>query len=699
MAETGTVAERIESLRETIRAHDRRYYQLDDPAIPDAEYDRLFRELQDLEAEHPELVSLDSPTQKVGAPPADVFESADHGLPMLSLGNCFDDAELAEFDRRVREGLGRTTVIYAAEPKLDGIAVNLAYENGVLVRGTTRGDGETGEVITANVRTIRNLPLRLDDDTPPASVEVRGEIILPHTAFDALNRRLEADGDKTFVNPRNAAAGSLRQLNSRVTARRPLFLYVYGIGAVSDGALPGSHMAVLDHLAGWGFSVNEHVQSVTGLDGCRTYYERLSALRGRLDYEIDGCVYKVDDQGGRDELGFVARAPRWAIAYKFPAEEVATTLRSVEFQVGRTGALTPVARLEPVFVGGATVSNASLHNMDEIARKDVRIGDTVIVRRAGDVIPEVVRVVPEQRPDDARTIELPAACPVCGSEVRREAGEAAARCTGGLVCAAQRREALKHFASRRALDIDGLGERQIEQFVDEGLLTSPADIFALKNHRESLVAREGFGEKSVANLLDSIEASKHTTLGRFLFALGIPEVGETMAQDLAAHFGTLAAVEDAARTYGERLRALEDSDDTAAAVDRELSGLALRRVPNVGPRVAAQLADFFSEAHNREIIAALCRAGVHWEEVADTGGPQPLSGRTFVLTGTLARSTRDQVRARIEAAGGRVTSSVSAKTDYVVAGEAAGSKLDKAERLGVTVVDEDGLDALLQPDA
>lgn len=695
MTENGTAEERLQALRDTLRDHNRRYYQLDAPTISDAEYDQLFRQLQDLEAEYPDLITLDSPTQKVGAPPAESFVSAPHGVAMLSLDNCFDEGELAEFDRRVREGLGRTTVHYTAEPKLDGIAINLTYENGLLTQATTRGDGTTGEVITANARTIGNLPLRLDAKNPPANIEVRGEVTLPHEQFATLNQQLEAADKKPFVNPRNAAAGSLRQLDSRVTAQRPLFLYVYGVGAVSESVLPSSHKALLERLADWGFTINEHVQSVTDLAGCRDFYQYLSQQRSELNYEIDGCVYKVDDQAGREELGFVARAPRWAIAYKFPAEEATTTLQSVEFQVGRTGALTPVARLDPVFVGGATVSSATLHNMDEIARKDVRVGDTVVVRRAGDVIPEVARVIVGQRPADATAIELPQTCPECGSEVRHEADEAVARCTGGLVCRAQRREALKHFASRSAFDIEGLGDRQIEQFVAEGLLTSPADIFALHRYREDLLAREGYGEKSVANLLGAIENSKHTTLPRFLLALGIPEVGATMAADLAAYFGTLNAVEEAALAYSARLRELEHSDDTAAAIDRSLAKLDLRRVPNIGPRVAAQLADFFGEAHNRDVIDALRAVGVYWDEVATDTGDKRLSGQTFVLTGTLSRSTRDQAKARIETAGGRLTSSVSAKTSYLVAGEAAGSKKDKAERLGVTVLDEDGLDALL----
>lgn len=690
-------AARIEELRRTLNEHNHRYYVLDDPVVSDAEYDRLFRELEALEAEYPDRVTPDSPTRKVGAPPAEAFRAVTHRQPMLSLGNGFDEAELAEFDRRVREGIGVDAVRYSAEPKLDGIAVNLLYEDGVLTRGATRGDGDQGEDITDNVRTIRNLPLRLRTGEPPAAIEIRGEVILPRSRFQALNRGLVEHGEKPFVNPRNAAAGSLRQLDSAVTARRPLMLQVYGVGDVAGAELPASHRDLLARLQDWGLPVNEFVQIVDGLDGCRDYYRAMLERRERLDYDIDGCVYKVDDQRQRDELGFVARAPRWAIAHKFPAEEAVTVLRDVEFQVGRTGAVTPVARLEPVFVGGATVSNATLHNLDEIARKDVRIGDTVVVRRAGDVIPEVVRPLPDKRPGDARVIELPAACPVCGSAVRRDPGEAVARCTGGLFCHAQRRERLKHFAARKAMDIEGLGDRQIEQFVDEGLLASPADIYRLGEHRDALVGRDGYGEKSVANLLAAIEASKQTTLGRFLFALGIREIGETMARDLAAHFGTLEALDDTARAYADHRRtALAEAEGDEAAADKQLRDDPLRQVPNIGPRVAGQLGDFFAEPHNREIIADLRAAGVSWPQAdpADAGG-QPLSGRTFVLTGSLADWTRDQARAAIEAAGGRVTSSVSRKTDYVVAGADPGSKRDKAERLGVTLLDEAGLQALL----
>ncbi|HLQ85429.1 MAG TPA: NAD-dependent DNA ligase LigA, partial [Salinisphaeraceae bacterium] len=671
---------------------------LDEPTVSDAEYDRLLRALQALEAAHPQLVTPDSPTQRVGAPPSTAFAAVAHAEPMLSLANCFDDDELADFDRRVRAQTGRAQICYCAEPKFDGTALNLTYENGVLVRGATRGDGVTGEEITANVRTIRNVPLRLDAAAPPALVEIRGEVVLPHARFERLNAELAERGEKTFVNPRNAAAGSLRQLDSHVTARRPLFFLAYGIGAAEGIDVPASQYASLQLLADWGFSVSEHIQQVFGLDGCKTYYQAMAERRAALDIGIDGCVYKLDDAAGREELGFVARAPRWAIARKFPAEEAKTRLNDVHFQVGRTGALTPVAQLEPVFVGGVTVSSATLHNMDEIERKDVRIGDQVIVRRAGDVIPEVVRPVRDERePRQTRAIELPAACPVCGSAVERVADEAVARCTGGLVCAAQRREALKHFAARNAMDIDGLGSRQIEQFVGEGLLQTPVDIYRLKQHRQELQERAGYGEKSVANLLDAIEASKDTTLARFIFALGIREIGQTMAQDLAQHFGTLSALSEAARDYRRLQQQVEQEEHaSAAARARRFAQHPVQAIPNVGPRLAASLADFFSEERNREVIEQLVEAGIHWPKPETSAQEQPLAGKTFVLTGKLEDFTRDQAKQDIEARGGRVTGSVSGKTDYVVAGAEPGSKRDKAQQLGVPILDEPAFKQLLE---
>lgn len=689
--------DRARTLAATLQQHNHAYYVLDAPTVSDAEYDRLLRELQTLEADNPELVTPDSPTQRVGAPPSTAFAAVDHAEPMLSLANCFDAQELADFDRRVRATAGHEQIRYCAEPKFDGTALNLTYENGVLIRGATRGDGAIGEDISTNARTIRNLPLRLWSKNPPAFIEIRGEVVLPRARFEKLNAALAERGEKTFVNPRNAAAGSLRQLDSRVTATRPLHFMAYGVGVNRGADLPDSLYARLQRLADWGFSVSEFVARVDGLAGCSAYYDAMVERRAVLDIEIDGCVFKVDAGAEREELGFVARAPRWAIAYKFPAEEVTTRLTDVSFQVGRTGALTPVAHLDPVFVGGVTVSSATLHNMDEIERKDVRIGDQVIVRRAGDVIPEVVRAVTAARAEaQTQAIVLPANCPICGSAIERSEGEVVARCSGGLVCAAQRREALKHYASRLAMDIDGLGSRQIEQFVAEGLLQTPVDIYALENHRVDLVERDGYGEKSVANLLVAIEASKQTTLARFIFALGIREVGQTMARDLAQHFARLDALMTAARTYGElRQKVLTEEPDNASARARRLAAHELQSVPNVGPRVAASLAEFFAEPRNRQVIEQLIAAGVHWPRVERDGDDRPLAGKTFVLTGTLEAFTRDEAKAHIEARGGRVTGSVSSKTDYVVAGAAAGSKRAKAEKLGVTLLDEDAFRALV----
>lgn len=662
-------AQRAARLREQLAEAAHRYYVLDDPHLPDADYDRLLRELEALEAEHPELVTPDSPTQRVGAPPDTAFDPVTHRLPMQSLGNAFSEDEVRDFDRRVREALSEAPeqVAYAVEPKMDGLAVSLTYEHGVLVRAATRGDGNTGEDVTANIRTIASVPLRLHDNAPPALVEIRGEVFLPLAGFEQMNAEQAERGEKAYVNPRNAAAGSLRQLDPAVTARRPLAVFCYALGAVEGFDVPASHMALLEQLARWRLPVSPHNRRVHGIDACLERYAELAKARASLPFEIDGVVYKVDDIALRDELGSVARAPRWAIAHKFPAEEASTTLEDVEFQVGRTGALTPVARLAPVFVGGVTVSNATLHNMDEIARKDVRVGDTVVIRRAGDVIPEVVRVLPEQRPDDADVIDLPGACPVCGSDVERVEGEAVARCTGGLVCRAQREAALRHFVSRHAMDIEGLGSKLITALIEADLLQSPADIYTLTV--EQLAGLERMGDKSAANLVAAIDRSRETTLGRFIFALGIREVGEVTAKSLAAHFGDL---------------------DALMAADEE----ALLAVPDVGPVVAQHVRAFFEEPQNREVIQALRAAGVHWPAASRSSGG-PLQGKTLVLTGTLPDMTRDEAAARIEAAGGRVTSSVSKKTDYLVAGEAAGSKLAKAERLGVPVLDQDGLLGLL----
>ena len=662
----------VEKLREQIRHHNYRYHVLDDPEIPDAEYDRLLRELQALERDHPELVTEDSPTQRVGDTPISAFGTVTHELPMLSLDNAFSEEELREFDRRVRDRLERedASVTYAAEPKLDGAAVSLLYENGILRRGATRGDGTTGEDITHNVRTIEAVPLKLRGTGYPGLLEVRGEVFMPKSGFEAYNAKARESGEKTFVNPRNAAAGSLRQLDPKLTAARPLDMYAYSVGAVDRGELPQKHSEILDQLQEWGLKTCPERRVVEGVEGCIDYYRDVGERRHSLPYEIDGVVYKVDSIADQRELGFVSRAPRWAIAHKFPAQEEMTVVEGVEFQVGRTGALTPVARLKPVFVGGVTVSNATLHNIDELHRKDVRVGDTVIVRRAGDVIPEVVSVVTSKRPARTRRVQLPKKCPVCGSAVVREEGEAVARCTGGLFCAAQRTEALKHFVSRRAMDVEGLGAKLIEQLVAAERVKTPADLYTLT--RDELAALERMGEKSADNLIAAIETSKQTTLSRFLFALGIREVGEATATSLADHYGKLDAVIDATE---------ED----------------LQTVADVGPIVAGRIRAFFDEDHNREVIANLRDAGISWTEHE----PRPratdgaLAGKTFVLTGTLPSMTRDEAKQLIQSHGGKVTGSVSSKTDYLVAGEKAGSKLAKAQKLEVPVLDEEGLQGLI----
>ena len=652
-------AQRAEALRRQLHEANYQYYVLDDPSLPDAEFDRLLRELETLEGEHPELLTPDSPTQRVGAEPSGAFDSVAHLQPMQSLGNCFSEEELGEFDRRVREGLGRTPIHYVAEPKLDGLAVSLVYENGVLVRGATRGDGTKGENITANLRTIRQIPLRLNGDAPPL-VEVRGEVYLPRAGFLKMNEEARTEGRKEYVNPRNAAAGSLRQLDSRLTARRPLAIFAYAIAAHEGYSMPASHWQVIQQLRGWGFPVSDLVEQVTGLEGCLAYYQRIGEQRDELPFDIDGVVYKLDDLAGREELGSVARAPRWAIAHKFPAEEAVTTVENVEFQVGRTGALTPVARLQPVFVGGVTVSNATLHNMDEIARKDIRIGDRVVVRRAGDVIPEVARVIVEQRPDGTRSIELPAACPVCAGEVVRAEGEAVARCSAGLSCRAQLHNALVHFVSRKAMDIEGLGEKLLAQLIEQGHVRGAPDLYRLEIG--TLAQMERMGEKSAANVVAAIDAARETTLPRFIYALGIREVGEVTAQALASHFGDMDPIMTA---------------DEAALV----------AVQDVGPIVAKHLAAYFADPAHRELIAELRSVGVHWPAVQTAAKSGPFLDRTFVITGTLPDMSRDQAKAWIESLGGRVTGSVSKNTDFLLAGEAAGSKLTKAEKLGVTVLD------------
>ncbi|MEZ5452712.1 MAG: NAD-dependent DNA ligase LigA [Thiothrix sp.] len=663
------VEQQIEKLREQLRYHNHRYYVLDDPEIPDVEYDRLFRKLQALEAEHPQLVTPDSPTQRVGAAPLSEFGEIRHAIPMLSLGNVFSDEELLAFDKRIHDRLKSDDEIeYVAEPKLDGLAISLLYENGIFTRAATRGDGETGEDVTHNVRTIEAVPLRLLGEGWPSVLEVRGEIYMPKAGFNALNERLRNEGTKTFVNPRNAAAGSLRVLDSRITAQRPLTIFCYAVGQVEGGEMPTTHYAILRQLATWGFRVCPEIRVVQGAHGCLGFYREIGAKRDRLPYDIDGVVYKVNSIALQQDLGFVSRAPRWATAHKFPAQEETTVLEDVEFQVGRTGALTPVARLKPVFVGGVTVSNATLHNMDEIERKDVRIGDTVIVRRAGDVIPEVARVIVERRPQNARQIEMPTHCPVCGSDVQRPDGEAVFRCTGGLYCPAQVKEAIKHFASRKAMNIDGLGDKLVEQFFEQGLIRHVDDLYRLQ--AEQVAALERMGDKSADNLVKALEKSKATTLERFIFALGIREVGEATAKTLARHFGSL-----------ETLQTAEEET--------------LKRVPDVGPVVAANIAQFFGETHNRDTIQHLRELGVHWQNyAAQPPEALPLAGKTYVITGTLSRS-RDEIKVDLEALGAKVAGSVSKKTTALIAGENAGSKLDKAQSLGVAVIGEDALSVLL----
>ena len=677
------VKQRVEKLREQIRYHNYRYYVLDSPEIPDAEYDRLMRELQTLEAEHPELITPDSPTQRVGAQPLEGFGEVRHEVPMLSLDNAFSDEELAEFDRRVRERLEIDTVEYAAEPKLDGLAISLLYEDGVLVRGATRGDGTTGEDVTLNVRTIESIPLRLMGKDYPKRLEVRGEVVMPLKGFRELNKRQQAEGHKPFVNPRNAAAGSLRQLDPKVTAQRPLEMYCYGIGLVEKGELPDRHSAILARLRDWGLRVYKGVTTVRGLDGCIRYYNTMEKWRDSLPFDIDGVVFKVDSLDEQQRLGYVARAPRWAIARKFPAQEELTRVLDIDVQVGRTGALTPVARLEPVFVGGVTVTNATLHNEDEIRRKDVHIGDWVIVRRAGDVIPEVVSVVKDRRPKDAKPFVMPKKCPVCGSDIERVEGEAVARCTGGLYCEAQRKEAIKHFASRRAMDIEGLGDKLVEQLVDERLVNDVADLYSLDV--DTLAGLERMGKKSAENLIKALEASKHTTLERFLFALGIREVGEVTARALARAFGTSDT-----KGMSDKKRVRADIDRLAKATQE-----ALEAIPDIGPVVAGHIVKFFKQKHNRDVINKLLGAGITWppQEVA---AAQPLQGKTYVLTGTLSSMTRNDAKARLQALGAKVAGSVSAKTSAVIAGEKAGSKLARAEKLGVPVLSEDDLIKLLE---
>ncbi len=670
----GDHEKRIRILRNEIDQHNYKYYILDDPTVTDAEYDRLMRELAALEERYPELVTAESPTQRVGHQPVAGFSEVSHLQPMLSLGNAFSADELCEFDRRVVHRLGTTIgVRYAAEVKLDGAAVSLLYENGLLVRGATRGDGTSGEDITHNVRTIPTIPLHLKGSGHPRRLEVRGEVYMPRKGFESYNEEARRTGSKQFVNPRNAAAGSLRQLDPRLTAARPLEFFTYGIGGVEDGNLPGSHSEILARLKEWGHRVSPLNQVVVGAKGCQDYFEHVAAIRDELPYEIDGVVFKVDSLEDQQTLGFVSRAPRWAIACKFPASEETTVLRSVEFQVGRTGALTPVARLEPVFVGGVTLSNATLHNVGEMHRKDVRPGDTVIVRRAGDVIPEVVSVVRECRPKDAKRVELPKKCPICASDVIKLEDEAVARCSGGLYCPAQRKEAILHFASRRAIDIEGLGAKLANQLVDTGRVETLGDLYNLD--AEDFASFDRMGQKSADNLVEALNKSKQTELARFLYALGIREVGEVTAGSLAAHFGDLAPIMDA------------DVDE-------------LQRVQDVGPIVAANVETFFRQEHNRDVINALIAAGFSWPRIEpgkDHVDQGPLAGKVFVLTGTLSSMTRQEAKKRIQKLGGKVTGSISKKTDYLVCGADPGSKLEKAKNMKVRIVNEDAFIRIMMP--
>jgi DNA ligase (NAD+) len=682
--------ERVTRLRQEIEQHNHRYYVLDEPSVSDAEYDQLFRELQELEIAHPGLITTDSPTQRVGAAPLAEFSPAPHRQPMLSLNNAFATDEVEAFDRRVRETLGQQDIEYAVEPKFDGLAISLIYENGKFIRGATRGDGYTGEDVTVNLRTIRSIPLQLTQSPAPQLLEVRGEVLMLRADFERLNRQQQAQDGKLFVNPRNAAAGSLRQLDPRITAGRKLTFFAYGLGVAEIQGKFEKYSQAVDFIEKNGFRVARERAVVCGVAGLLDYYRRMGEVRARLPYDIDGVVYKVNSLAAQQRLGHVARAPRFAVAHKFPAEEASSVVLGIDVQVGRTGALTPVARLQPVFVGGVTVTNATLHNLDQVRAKDVHAGDTVVVRRAGDVIPEVVRVVLEQRPAQVQRFEMPETCPVCQSRVERIESEAAYRCTGGLYCPAQRKQALLHFASRRAMDIEGLGEKLVDQLVDKGLVHTPADLYGLQ--AVQLAGLDRMAEKSADNVIEAIGRSRNTTLARFIYALGIYHVGEEISRILASHFGRLnallAADWDALIGEKERLQK-ENTKRRAKGIEIEdplLSG--------VGPEIMRSVANFLRQPHNLEVIDQLVERGVMFEqEQAVSGGG--LSGKTFVLTGALPGMSRDDAKARIEAAGGKVTGSVSKKTDFVVAGSDAGSKLDKAATLGIQIIDEQELIALL----
>lgn len=668
--------DKINTLKDELNRHNYQYYVLDEPEISDSGYDKLLRELQEIEEKNPELITSDSPTQRVGATPLDSFNSVKHEMPMLSLANAFSNSEFSDFNKRVVDLLAKSKIkadsqiSFAAEPKLDGLAISLLYEKGILIRGATRGDGSTGEDVTQNIRTIDTIPLKLMGNDFPERLEVRGEVIMDKAGFDKLNENQRAKNEKVFANPRNAAAGSLRQLDSKITATRPLSIFCYGIGIISDEvALPESHTDIMQLLKRWGFRLNPESRIVKGTEGANNYYEALSKKRNSLAYEIDGIVYKVDSLALQNSLGFVARAPRWAIARKFPAHEEMTKLLGIDIQVGRTGALTPVARLEPVFVGGVTVSNATLHNQDEIDRLDIRIGDTIVIRRAGDVIPQIVNVVLSKREGKPRKFKLPTHCPVCGSLAIRNDNEVVTNCTGGLFCEAQGKQAIIHFASRKAMNIDGLGDKLIELLVDEKLIKTSADLYSLK--QEQLILLERMGEKSAINLLTSLEDSKHTTLARFIFSLGIHDVGETTAKTLADYFCTLDAI-------------------LKASVEELLD------VRDVGPVVAKNIITFFAQQHNQEVLDSLLEVGIVWDSVSNVElKEQTLGGKVFVITGTFSDMSREDVKMSLQALGAKVTGSVSKKTDYLIAGEKAGSKVAKAEALGVEVLSEEQFKALL----
>lgn len=670
LLQSSDISAELEQLRSQINYHNHRYHGLDAPEISDAEYDRLMQQLKNLETEHPELITPDSPTQRAGFAPLEKFTTVVHELPMLSLDNAFSDEDILAFNKRLQDRLkSKEEIEFACELKLDGIAVSLMYRDGVLVRGATRGDGTNGEDITQNIRTISSIPLRLYGQSYPKILEVRGEIYMPKAGFEKFNAKALAAGEKLFVNPRNAAAGSLRQLDSRITAARPLEMCVYNVGLVQGGELPDRHTDILKSLQSWGFLINREMQIAKNIQECVEYYRRIQEKRSALAYDIDGIVFKVNSRKLQETLGFISRAPRWAVAYKFPAQEEMTLLQDVEFQVGRTGAVTPVARLQPVFVGGVTVSNATLHNRDEINRLGIKIGDTVVVRRAGDVIPQIVAVVESKRPADARDIIFPTHCPVCGSPVETVPGEAVARCDGGLICAAQRKEAIKHFVSRKAMNVEGIGDKLVEQLVDLNMINNLADIYSLT--REQLANLDRMGEKSADNILAALEISKKTTLAKFIYALGIREVGESTARNFAKHFGNLEAF---------------------AAADE----LNLQQVTDVGPVVAHFAFEFFQQENNRQAVEQLKAAGIQWPDEVATAVDAPLLGLTYVLTGSLEIFSRDDAKAHLLALGAKVSGSVSAKTDYVVAGPGAGSKLQKAEELGIKVLTEEDLLALLK---